>query len=186
MKIMDKAVPADHFCSHLLYPMKTQLSCLLGILFLTTAPIFAATVPATNPAPAAPTPPPAPAPAGSKFDDYINELGATLKLSEDEKKSIRSYYEADGNLLANTLNNDSLSALQKAQQVSDMRDARNAKINTLLHDSERQAAFSVIEAKYRVSLTELAANGGLIPPPAAPTPAPAAATPATNAPAAAK
>ena len=172
--------------------------CLFGYLALlatTTGAIAAA--PATNAAPAVPAPatnaPAATHPVmstsinGFKFDDYIKDLTTTLNLSDTEKQEIEGYYGADGVQLQTILNDDTLSPLQHAQQVSDLRDARNAKIEALLNDWERQHEFLKIEARYRVALTELAATGGLVSPPPAPTaPAPATAAPATNTPAAAK
>jgi hypothetical protein len=163
-------------------------------LLASTTGAFAATTPATNAPAAAPAPPSAtasaPAQPASKLDGYISELTVALKLTDAEKKKIQGYYTADGVQLQKILNDDALSPLQKAQQVSDLRDARNAKVEALLDDLDRQHEFLKIEARYRVALTELAANGGLVPPPApapaATAPAPAVAAPATNAPAAAK
>lgn len=111
-------------------------------------------------------------PAELKFDDYLKDLADKLKLTDDEKNEIQSYYLADGTLLKNILNNDSISPLQKSQQISDLRDTRNAKINTLLQDADRQQTFLRMEAQYRVALTGLAADGGLVP---APTPPPSSA-----------
>jgi len=105
----------------------------------------------------------------------MKDLGDALKLNPEEKKDIQAYYLSDGVLLKNILNNDSLSPFQQAQQVGDLRDARNAKIEALLEDADRQHKFFPIEARYRVALTELAAASELVPPP----PAPAAAS--TNA-----
>ena len=120
-------------------------------------------------------------------------LTTELKLSDSEKQEIESYYVADNEKLKSILNDDSLSPMQQAQQVADLRDARNAKIETLLDTLDRQHEFSQIEPQYRVALTLLAANGGLVSTPAVPapsTPAPAPATsanpPAAPAPAAAK
>jgi len=124
------------------------------------------TAPATPPVAA-----PAPAPAGLSLDDYIKDLTTELNLGDSEKKSIEAYYQDDGPTLKNILNSDALSPLQQAQQVAGIRDARNAKIEALLDGLDRRQAFIEIEAKYRVALTELAANGGLVP---APPPAPAA------------
>jgi len=174
------------------------MKILLGLFSLLPASAAStlAAAPSSNaapatPAPAAvsPTPSPAPVPAPSapvfKLDDYINDLATTLKLSDDEKKAIRGDYQADGNLLKNILNNDALTPLQKAQQISDLRDVRNTKIEALLHDFVRQQDFLKIEARYRVALTELAEDGGLAPTPS-PTPTPAAPTPSTNSSSAAK
>jgi len=140
------------------------------------APALAAPAPAPTPAP--PTPPPAPAVLGVKLDDYISDLATTLKLSDTEKKQIENLYLADGDPMKTVLNNDALSPLQKAQQVADLRTARNTKIEALLQDGDQQAAFQQLEAKYRVALTESAWNGGWV---AAP-PAPAPAAPAPSAP----
>jgi len=198
--------------------MMKLLPTLLGVI-LTTAGAIAA-VPSTN-APAATPPPakagattpapaakpdaknpaPAPVPAApaapvTKLDDYFVELVAKVNLTDAEKKQVEGLYTADGVALKNILNDDSLSPLQQAQQVSDLRDVRNEKILQILHEVDRQKEFLQVEAVYRVSLTEFAAEGGLVPPPpaapapvAAPAPAPAAstnaapATPAAPAPA---
>ena len=115
-------------------------------------------------------------PVEIKFDDYMKDLADALKLSDDEKREIQTYYLADGVLLKNVLNNDSLSPLQQVQKVSDMRDVRNAKIEALLQDVDRKRTFFKVEARYRVALTELAADGGLVPAPATPPPASAPAS----------
>jgi hypothetical protein len=128
----------------------------------TTAPLAKSN--ATN-APAAMSPPPAPAPAASgsvTLEAYMNDLATTLNLSAEEKKDIQSYYVADGVQLQKVLNDDALSPMQQAQQVSEIRDARNAKIAELLDSVDRQHAFLKIEAKYRVALTLLAADGQLV------------------------
>ena len=149
-------------------------------LLATTICAFAAApatnAPATNapPAPAvkggstnAPAAvPPASAQASAthelKLDDYIKDLTAALKLTDKEKQKIESYYVADGAQIKDILNNDALSPLQQARQVADLRDTRNVKIASLLDDLDRQHEFLKIEARYRVALTELAANGGLV------------------------
>ena len=162
------------------------IACLALAVSATVA--FAATnaapaTPAKPKAPAAPTPPPAPAASAPlKLEDYINDLAKTLQLSDTDKKSIEDIYVADGDPMKTILNNDTLSPLQQAQQVSDLRDVRNAKIEAVLTDSTKQHEFLSLEAKYRVALTMLAAADGWV---AAPPPAPAPATnaPATNAPA---
>jgi hypothetical protein len=191
---IDKPRICDHFCSVMKFSFLV-IGCAISLI-LTTGAVAAAT-PAKTPPPApAPaekpddalpqpaTPPPPPAPT-IKFDDYLGELTATLKLTDDEKKAIQADYQGDGVLLQNTLNNDAKSPLQKAQEVADLRTARNAKIEALLENGDRKLAFEKVEAKYRVALTELAADGGLAPappaapavatPPPAPAPAPAAA-----------
>jgi len=153
-----------------------RLAC--GFILLATATgVFAA----ATPTPAQPSAPMSVAPSATalpvsslKFDDYINDLATTLKLSDEEKKDIASFYQADGTQLQTILNSDSISPLDQDRQVSDLRDARNAKIEALLGSSDRTGAFLKVEAKYRVALIELAADGGLVPPSApAPTPAPA-------------
>jgi hypothetical protein len=152
----------------------------------TKAAASTATAAAETPPPAAPNPTPPPA---NTLDDYVVELVAMVNLSDKEKQEIHDLYTADGVALQKILNDESLSPLQKAQQVSDLRDTRNDKIEHILHDVDRQYAFLQVEAGYRVALTEYAADGGLVPPPppAPPAPAPAAApapasAPATNAP----
>jgi hypothetical protein len=138
-----------------------------SLLLLAAANTFAAT-PATNAAPGAPAPTPlpatavAPAPAGLKLDDYINEVASTLGLADVDKKKIEDLYIADGAPLKGILDDGELLPLQKAEQVSDLRDARNAKVIELLPNTGEQEAFYKVEAKYRVALTELAANGGWV------------------------
>jgi len=166
--------------------MKLLSTLLCGLLAATTGAFAAepaASAPATN-APAATHPVMVTSINGFRLDNYINDLTTALKLTDTEKKKIESYYLDDGVQLQKILNDDALSPLQQAQEVSDLRDARNVEIEALLDDLDRQHEFLKIEARYRVALTELAAIGGLV---AAPTaPAPAVAVPATNAPAAAK
>ena len=170
------------------------LPILLALIITTTgafAAVPAAPAPAANtPPPAkpgtpAPTTPPAPAaaPAPAILDDYITVLTTTLTLSDADKKAIHDLYTADGAALQKILNDDTLSSLQKAQQVADLRDVRNTKIDQILHDLDKQKAFSETEAVYRVSLTEFAADGGLAPtPPPAPSSAPEPAPNTTVAP----
>jgi len=118
-----------------------------------------------------------------KLEDYINDMATTLKLSDADKKSVEDIYVSDNDLMKAALNDDTLSPLQQAQKVADLRGARNAKIAALLIDPARNLEFLKVEAKYRVALTELAADGGWG---SSTPPAPAQATnaPATNAPAA--
>jgi hypothetical protein len=138
-------------------------------LLATTTGAFAA-APATKAPPTAPAPAAAPATHpvmftsinGFKLDDYIKDLTTELKLSDTEKQQIEGYCVADGVQLQTILNDDTLSPLQQAQEVSNLRDVRNAKIEALLNDWERQREFPEIEARYRVALTELAADGGLV------------------------
>jgi hypothetical protein len=145
-----------------------------------------APAPVAAPAPAAATAPaakPAAKGAGTILDKFISDLTDAVKLSDDEKKGIQSYYQADGTTLQKVLNDDALSPLEQAGQVADLRDQRDAKIDALLQDPLRQHEFYEVEANYRVALTLFAADGGLVPappaaaapPPAAPAPAPAAA-----------
>ncbi|MCE0523970.1 MAG: hypothetical protein LV480_13760 [Methylacidiphilales bacterium] len=163
--------------------MTFSRSLLTCLAFSTATTIAFAAAPATNSATAA-TPPakkeaapkdkgaaPAPAEAASpapqaaapfSLNDYIKDLTDELKLSDTEKKEIETYYVNDGPQLQTILNDDTISPLQQAQQVAAIRDARNAKIEMLLNDWRRQNEFLKIEAGYRVALTELAANGGLI------------------------
>ena len=117
----------------------------------------------------APNTPPNPAPVaaaapakktGSVLNNYIAELNDTLKLTPDEKTVIQNYYLDDSNQLKSVLNDGSLSPLQQAQKVSDLRDARNDKIESLLQNPERRREFLRLEAKYRVALTEFMADGG--------------------------
>jgi hypothetical protein len=142
----------------------------------------------TPPPPAAATPAapatPAAKAAGSLLDKFISDLADAVKLSDDEKKSIQSYYAADAPTLQKVLNDTTLSPLQQDEQVADLRDKRDAKIDALLEDPTRQQEFYAVEADYRVALTDAAANGALIP--AAPAPATTTpASPATPPPAAA-
>jgi len=163
----------------------------LALLVITTGAHAAAPAAGAPPAPpeaktdakpAAPAAPPAPA---TKMGDYTVELTARVPLTDAEKKEVEAIYADDGVALQKILNDDSLSPLEKAQKVANLRDARNAKIETLLRDLDKQKAFREVEAIYRVALTEFAADGGLVPPPApaAPAPAPAAPTAAPAAPA---
>jgi hypothetical protein len=153
------------------------LGCL--VLLVTSAGALAA-APATNAPPAVPVPVKkdtisekktpavatvAAAQGESTLENYLKELTAELKLSDAEKKEIETSYLDDGLPLKNLLNNEALSPLQQAQQVADLRAARNTKIEALLADADRRQEFLRIEAKYCVALTELAANGGLVPPP---------------------
>jgi hypothetical protein len=132
-----------------------------------------------TPAPIAAPPAPASLPSPLKLEDYLDVLKDALKLTDLEQKEIEADYVKDGAQLKDILNNDALSPLQQAGEVSDLRDARDAKIQGLLDDWGRQREFLRIEAKYRVALTELAADGGMV---AAPPSAQPDKTPAGNAP----
>jgi|HubBroStandDraft_1064217.scaffolds.fasta_scaffold168082_2 hypothetical protein len=149
-----------------------------AVLFAVATDAFAATTPppAQSSTPTPVVAPPEPVPPGShlKFDDYINDLASALKLSDDEKKAIVSFYQADGAQLKAILDNDSISPLEQDRRICDLRDARNAKIESLLGSSDRTATFLKIEAKYRVALIDLAGDGGLMPLTAPPAQAPAA------------
>jgi hypothetical protein len=128
-----------------------------------------APVPATVPAAAAPVA--APQTTGLKLDDYIKELADELKLSNPEKAQIQADYVNDGPALQKILNDDLLSPLQKTQQVDQLRDVRNNKIEMLLVDLDRRQAFREIEAKYRAALIDPAADGEFAAAPPAPAPA---------------
>jgi hypothetical protein len=166
---------------------RSFLSCLA--LLATASAAFAATpakkpAPSTNAAPsapastnaapvAAPAPAPAPAPTGFTLDVYLKDLADQLKLTDTEKQQIQAYYVNDGPRLQAILDDPTLSPLQQAQEVASLRNDRNARITALLDELGRKQLFLQIEAKYRVALTLLAADGGLVAPPA---PAPAAGT----------
>jgi hypothetical protein len=139
----------------------------LGCLALCLTLPAAADAPPTTPPPAA-TPTPAPAPAapgtpGLTLNAYLADLADSLALSKDEQTDIKTYYLDDGAKLQAILASPALSPLQQQQQVDDLRDDRNAKIEALLQDVDRQAKFLEIEGTYRVALVELAAQGGLVP-----------------------
>lgn len=161
-----------------------RLACAC-LLMATTTGLVAATAPppAPSPAPSAPAAPPESLPealpaSNLKLDDFINDLAGPLKLTDDEKKAIASFYQADDAQLKTILNSDTISPLEQDRQVTDLRAARNAKVETLLGAGDRMAAFLKIEAKYRVALMELATEGGNITPAPAAAPAPAPAAPA--------
>jgi len=175
--------------------MKFLPSLVLAVTL--TTPVFAATTPPATPAPAkpkahapaantpaapapaaapepAPAPEPlpvpaAPAPPTLKLDDFITELTTVANLGDTDKKEVEDLYVADGPKMKTILNDDTLSPFQKAQQVSDLRNTRNAKIEIILIDVDRKYDFFTVEAKYRVALTELAADGEWVA--AAPAPA---------------
>jgi hypothetical protein len=158
--------------------MKSIPSLLCGLVLLTTTSVaYAAAAPAAKPeaktpAPAttpAPAPAAAPTPAVATLDEYITELVPVLTLSDTEKTEIHDLYAADNDALQKILNDASLSPLQKAQQVSDLRDVRNQKIESILHNLDRNHAFYQVEAVYRVALTEAVADSA--PAPATPPPA---------------
>jgi len=172
--------------------MKSLPALLGGLLFVSTITGAFAAAPAATPPPAAPAPnakpaaqkapPPAPAPeaaapekAALKPDDYFAALASGVNLSDPEKKEITDIYEADGATIQKIGNDATLSPLQKAQQIADLRDVRNSKIEDILHDIDRKKSFHDIEAVYRVDVTVIALDGGLLPPPP---PAPAASAPA--------
>ena len=184
--------------------MKPIPSLFCGLVLLSTTPILAATAPVapadkpatksaaapakTPPAPApAPVSTPAPTPAAPTMDldAYIAVLTPAVNLSDAEKTQVHDLYADDAAALQKILNDAALSPLQKAQQVSDLRDARNQKIEGMLHNLDRQHAFYEVEKVYRVSLTEAAAEGHLAPMPAKPeeTPVPGAAATSEVAPA---
>ena len=123
------------------------------------APVPEEPLPVTDPAVPVPTP-------KLKVEDFFAEVIETAKLSDHEKKAFEELYFADGKTLAALLNSE-LSPLEKARQASDLRNQRNAKIEMLLVETDRRHAFLLVESKYRVALLELAAEGGLVPPPPA-------------------
>jgi len=184
--------------------MKSLPVLLGGLLLLFTMTGSFAAEPATAPPPATPaptnkpatkTPPPAapveaalPVTSKLKATDYFDALANGLSLTDPEKKEITDIYEADGAAIQKIGNDASLSSLQKAQQIADLRDTRNSKIEDILHDIDRKKAFHDVEVVYRVDVTVIALDGQLLPPPppapAIPAPAPAAApTPAKSEPA---
>jgi hypothetical protein len=103
------------------------------------------------------------------LDAYLKDLDDTLGLSANEKTEIQNYYLTDAPKLTGILNDPTLSPLQQEQQVADLRDERNAKIEALLEDTDRRHEFFQVEAAYRVALIEAAADGTLVP--GAPSPA---------------
>ncbi len=123
------------------------------------APVPEEPLPVTDPAVPVPTP-------KLKVEDFFAEVIETAKLSDHEKKAFEELYFTDGKTLAALLNSE-LSPLEKARQASDLRNQRNAKIEMLLVETDRRHAFLLVESKYRVALLELAAEGGLVPPPPA-------------------
>jgi hypothetical protein len=135
-------------------------------------PAVAAAQSATPIPPAAPTPAPSPKPTVT-LDDYIAALTTAAALSKDEQSAITTSYLDDGPKLQGILNDPSLSPLEQTQEVDDLRQVRNVRIEALLHDAGRQQKFLQVEALYRVALVELAADGGLAPSAPSPKPAPA-------------
>jgi hypothetical protein len=97
------------------------------------------------------------------LDGYIADLADQVPLSKSEQTDIKTYYLDDGAKLQTILNDASLSPLAQQQQVDDLRDARNGKIEALLADDGRQTVFLKMEGTYRVALVQLAAQGGLVP-----------------------
>jgi hypothetical protein len=103
----------------------------------------------------------------------MKDLTDALKLTAEEKNDIQTYYLADGTVLRDTLNDESLSPLKQAEKVAELRDTRDEKIEALLQEVDRQREFFEVEDRYRVALTEAAMEGGLLPAgalPAVPTP----------------
>jgi glucose/arabinose dehydrogenase len=150
--------------------MKILLLCSLALCLTLPAAVATASVPAKSaPAPtppaAAPAPTPAPTPSAPSLtlDAYVADLADQLALSKDEQTDIKAYYQEDGARMQTILNDPSLSPLQQQQQIDDLRDARNGKIEALLKDVDRQAKFLQLEGAYRVALVELATQGGLVP-----------------------
>jgi len=159
-------------------------------------PVTASATPANPAATAAATPAPAaPAMAAAKqtqtvLDHFLQDLDDALKLTAEQKKQIQSYYLADAAPLHSILDDPSSSPLQQAQQAADLRNRRNARVESVLADVQQQHDFYTVEANYRVALLEAAADGTLGGAPVqggagggavAPTPTPAA--PAAHGPA---
>jgi hypothetical protein len=112
---------------------------------------------------AATPPPAAPAKSDVALDNYLSALNEQLALSKDEQTDIKAYYQEDGPKLQAILNNASLPPMDQQRQIDDLRNARNAKIEALLRDVDRQTRFLELEESHRVELVELAAEGGLTP-----------------------
>jgi hypothetical protein len=153
--------------------MKIPLACslLLGALLPALAapgnpmPSVPAKAPAPAPSAAAPaaTPPADTAKSSVSLDAFVADLAGQLPLSKDEQTDIKAYYQDDGAKIQDILGNASLSPLQQEQQIDALRNTRNAKIEALLKDPDRQALFLQLENGYRVALVQLAAEGGLTP-----------------------
>jgi hypothetical protein len=120
--------------------------------------VAALPTPAPAPIPAKPAPTPA---SGITLDAYMKALTAAVSLSKDQQTNIKSYYLGDGAKMQAILNDASLSPLQQTQQIDALRDRRNDTIEELLSDAAAQQKFLQVEAKYRVALVILAANGGM-------------------------
>ena len=95
---------------------------------------------------------------------YLDTMAAQLPLSAEERAAVKRIYQADGAALGNILKDPMLSPLQQERRVDDLENARLVKIETLLGDVDRQQKFHAIEAKYRVALIEVAAQGGFAQP----------------------
>jgi hypothetical protein len=121
-----------------------------------------------------------PVPAGSvTLDAYISALASDVPLSKDEQTDVKTYYLDEGAKLQAILNDASLSPLEQTQHVDFLRDALNLHVAALLGDPDRAAQFARLERSYRVSLIDLAAQGGLVPTSTPPqVPEPTATTPA--------
>lgn len=134
--------------------------------------VAAAQTPAPAPAPAAPSPAPS---NGVTLDAYLKALSDAVTLSKDQQTNIKSYYLSDGAKMQAILNDPSLSPLQQTQQIDALRDRRNDAIEELLPDPRSLAKFREVEAKYRVALVILAANGEMASSTTSSAPKPAAA-----------
>jgi cytoskeletal protein RodZ len=130
----------------------------------TPTPTPVTKTPETSATPPASPIPPATTPTSSlTLDAYIADLADQVPLAKNEQTDIKTYYLNDGAKLQAILNDASLSPLTQEQQIDDLRNARNAKIEALLSDVGRQSVFLKLEGNYRVALVELAAQGGLVP-----------------------
>ncbi len=145
-------------------PPKEHMSSPASTKTLANIPVHSGTpTPPPTQVPNATPAPSAPAKASATLDAYVADLADKVPLSKDEQTDIKTYYEDDGAKLQAILNDANLSPLQQQEHVDEMRDARNAKIDALLQDVDRQTKFDEVENAYRVALTELAAQGGLVP-----------------------
>ena len=164
----NRTMPKEHMSS----PAPTQA--------MATIPAKSGTpTPPPTEVPAATPPPSVPAKASATLDAYVADLADKLPLSKSEQTDIKTYYQDDGARMQAILNDPNLSPLQQQEHIDGMRDVRNAKIDALLQDADRQAKFAQVEDAYRVALVELAAQGGLVPQTTPPNvPEPTATTPA--------
>ncbi len=161
-------------------PPKEHLSSPASTKTLANIPVHSGTpTPPPTTVPAATPAPSAPAKASATLDAYVADLAGQVPLTKDEQTDITTYYQDDGAKMQAILNDPNLSPLQQQEHIDEMRDLRDAKIDALLQDADRQAKFAQVEEAYRVALVELAAQGGLVPHTTPPNvPEPTATTPA--------